>query len=179
MEKWTRIKYLPGLPLGADGRRVTASREHIDLSRRAALDGMVLLKNERKALPLRRGTRVALFGKGTFDYVKGGGGSGDVGSPYVHNLWDGFAAHADMASTFAPLDDYYRSYVLDRYHEGAMPGLMAEPELPDALVRQAAAWTDTAVISISRFSGEGSGLNRRGRQLCGRIYVGDPPGSSC
>ena len=37
---------------------------------------MVLLKNEKNTLPIRKGTKVALFGKGTVDYVKGGGGSG-------------------------------------------------------------------------------------------------------
>ena len=81
MNKWTRIKYHPNLPLGADGTRVTASPAHIRLSRDAAREGMVLLKNENGALPLARGAKVALFGKGTFDYVKGGGGSGDVTVP--------------------------------------------------------------------------------------------------
>lgn len=41
MEKWIRARYLPGIPLGKDGRRVTAGKEHIALSRRAAREGMV------------------------------------------------------------------------------------------------------------------------------------------
>ncbi len=90
MEKWIRPRFQPGIPLGADGRRVTAGKEHIALSRRAAREGMVLLKNEGQVLPLQRGCRVALFGKATIDYVKGGGGSGDVTVPYVRNLYDGF-----------------------------------------------------------------------------------------
>lgn len=73
MEKWIRARFLPGIPLGADGRRVTAGKEHIALSRRAAREGMVLLKNEGNALPLRPDCKVALFGKATVDYVKGGG----------------------------------------------------------------------------------------------------------
>ena len=36
MERWIRARFLPGLPLGRDGRRVTAGKEHIALSRRAA-----------------------------------------------------------------------------------------------------------------------------------------------
>ena len=76
MEKWVRSRFQPGIGLGENGTRVTASKEHIALSKRAAKEGMVLLKNEQGVLPLERGTRVALFGKGTFDYVKGGGGSG-------------------------------------------------------------------------------------------------------
>ena len=73
MEKWIRARYLPGVPLGADGRRITAGSEHIALSRRSAREGMVLLKNEGNVLPLPRDCRVALFGKATVDYVKGGG----------------------------------------------------------------------------------------------------------
>ena len=69
MNKWSRIKYHPNLPLGPEGQRVTASPEHIRLSRDAAREGMVLLKNDNGALPLRRGAKVALFGKGTYDYV--------------------------------------------------------------------------------------------------------------
>ena len=50
---------------------------------------MVLLKNEGGALPLKYGESVALFGVATVDYVKGGGGSGDVYTPYVRNIYDG------------------------------------------------------------------------------------------
>ena len=89
MNKWNRVNYHPNLPLGADGKKLTASPEHIRLSLDAAREGMVLLKNENAALPLRRGAKVALFGKGTYDYVKGGGGSGDVTVPYTRNLADG------------------------------------------------------------------------------------------
>ena len=88
MNKWTRVKFQPNLPLRESGR-VTASKEHILLSKEAAKEGMVLLKNEKNLLPLTEGTRIALFGKGSFDYVKGGGGSGDVMVSYVHNLYDG------------------------------------------------------------------------------------------
>ena len=76
MDKWIRINYQPNLPL-RDGKYVTSSEEHIFLSRTAAEEGMVLLKNQDALLPLATGGKVCLFGKGTFDYVKGGGGSGN------------------------------------------------------------------------------------------------------
>ena len=89
MTRWIRHLYQPGLPLGEDGRRVTGSPEHIELSRRGATEGMVLLKNEDKTLPVKTGMKVALFGKGTVDYVKGGGGSGDVTVKYIRNFYEG------------------------------------------------------------------------------------------
>ena len=155
MNKWSRIKYHPNLPLGPEGQRVTASPEHIKLSRDAAREGMVLLKNDNGALPLRRGAKVALFGKGTYDYVKGGGGSGDVTTPYVVNLAEGMKRYPDRVTVFAGTDDFYRAHVAARYAEGREPGIVDEPELPDELVSRAAAFADAAVISISRFSSEG------------------------
>ncbi len=155
MEKWIRARFLPGLPLGKDGQRVTAGKEHIALSRRAAREGMVLLKNEGNALPLPAGCRVALFGKASADYVKGGGGSGDVTVPYVRNLCDGFAEVLGEASVYPGTVRYYRDYVAARYAEKWAPGMVAEPPVPEELLREARAFTDTAVVSISRFSGEG------------------------
>ena len=89
MSKWQRFRYLPVKPLYDDGRLVTGSAEHIALSRRAAAEGMVLLKNDNKLLPLKQGSTIALFGKATIDYVKGGGGSGDVTVRYIRNLSQG------------------------------------------------------------------------------------------
>lgn len=155
MEKWIRAKYLPGLPLGKDGRRVTASKEHIELSKNAAKEGMVLLKNEKNVLPLEKGTRIALFGKATFDYVKGGGGSGDVNVPYIRNIYEGFCEITDKSVIFPDTIDFYRNNVQAQYDAGRVPGMTAEPEVPDELLEKAAAFTDTAIISISRFSGEG------------------------
>lgn len=54
MEKWTRIAHQPCLPMGKDGRLVTACEEHIRLSRQAATEGMVLLKTNAACCRLRR-----------------------------------------------------------------------------------------------------------------------------
>ncbi len=152
MEKWIRARYQPNLPLEGD-RRVTASPEHIALSRQAAREGAVLLKNNGNLLPLAPDARVALFGKGSFDYVKGGGGSGDVTVAYVKNLYDGLKEEG--ISLYEPLPDFYRDYVERRYEAGDVPGLMAEPALPQSLVDAARGNADVAVIVLSRFSGEG------------------------
>ena len=155
MERWIRARYTPGIPLGKNGERVTASKEHRMLSKNAAKEGMVLLKNRDARLPLASGTRIALFGKGCIDYVKGGGGSGDVTVPYIINLADGFRAMPDSVTLFEDTVDFYENAVRAAYREGQMPGLIEEPELPEELVRKARAFTDTAVVTVSRYSGEG------------------------
>ncbi|MEE8817073.1 MAG: glycoside hydrolase family 3 N-terminal domain-containing protein [Lachnospiraceae bacterium] len=157
MEHWTRARFTPSLPLGEHGKRLTLCRQHRALAREAAKEGMILLKNEHQVLPLSRGSRIALFGKGTIDYVKGGGGSGDVYTSYVKNLADGFEEleKKGQVSLFDESIDFYRDYVGRAYAEGALPGLVKEPEIPADLLTSAAAFTDTAVVSISRFSGEG------------------------
>ena len=152
MKKWTRAIYQPNLPLRG-GERVTASPAHMDLSCRAAREGMVLLKNNGNMLPLAPGSRVALFGKGSFDYVKGGGGSGDVTVAYTQNMYDGLKGEG--VPLYEPLSDFYRDYVAQRYGLGDVPGLMAEPELPQHLADEAKEHADVAVIVLSRFSGEG------------------------
>ena len=86
MERWGRLKYQPNLPLETGKEKVTESPAHRNLSREAAKEGMVLLKNEGCTLPLEKGSRIVLLGKGTFDYVKGGGGSGSFcgyGSSFI------------------------------------------------------------------------------------------------
>ena len=155
MEKWARIKYQPNLPLGENRTYITDCEEHRELSRRAAAEGMVLLKNEKNLLPLPNGSRIALFGKATFDFVQGGGGSGEVHSAYRRNIYEGFRKKKDAASIFEPLADFYRTYVEEQYGAGVLPGFTREPELPGELVAAAADFTDLAVISICRFSGEG------------------------
>lgn len=154
MKKWSRIRFCPNLPLGENGRRVTGCKEHIELSKNAAKEGMILLKNKENVLPLKRGTKVALFGKGTFDYVKGGGGSGDVTVAYTRNLYEGLKLNKDKVVVFEELCEYYRQDVQKQYAVGKVPGMTVEPDIPVELLVKAKQFTDTAIISICRYSGE-------------------------
>lgn len=196
---------------------ITGCKEHLALTRKAAGEGMVLVKNENHTLPLKRGTKVALFGVGSVDYTKGGGGSGDVYCQYVRNVYDGFAEKQQegKVEVFAPLGDFYREYaetyrpihkknleakvdeIMARYD--AMPDaqkeltkkedlfledvtgvftahgitwtdlellrgqdivrvqvnvLLPQPEIPEPLFAQAAAFADVAVLTVSRYSSE-------------------------
>lgn len=153
MKRWARANHQPNLPL-ENGKYVTACKEHVLLSKEAATEGMVLLKNDNNRLPLKSGAKVALFGKGTFDYVKGGGGSGDVHSAYIRNLYEGLKELKEV-EIFEPLAEYYRENVAKQYAEGAVPGMTVEPAITEQQVQDARAFADTAIVVISRFSGEG------------------------
>lgn len=165
--KWQRLTYMHGLPLYGD-RRVTASKEHIELSRKAASEGMVLLKNDRNVLPLRKNAKVAVFGKAQADYVKGGGGSGDVTVSYVVSILQGLREKEaeGKLQLFKATSDYYESYVASCYDSGAEPGLVKEPTIETTLLQQARDFTDTALLTISRYSKESY-------DRTGSLYDGD------
>ncbi|MBE7041443.1 MAG: beta-glucosidase [Ruminococcaceae bacterium] len=154
MEKWARINYQPCLPLGDNNSRITGCEKHIQLSREAACEGVVLLKNNDNILPLKKGTKVAIFGKAQIDYVKGGGGSGVVYCEYVRNIYEGLKLKTDI-EIFDSLSLYYKDYVEAAYKNGEQNGRLTETEIPEELVKSAAKFTDTAIITINRYSGEG------------------------
>ena len=154
MEKWARIKYQPCLPLGDNNSKITGCEKHIQLSREAACEGTVLLKNNGYVLPLKKGTKIAIFGKAQIDYVKGGGGSGDVHCEYVRNIYEGLKLKTDI-EIFDSLSLYYKEYVEAAYKNGEQNGRLTETEIPEELMKSAAKFTDTAIITINRYSGEG------------------------
>ena len=154
MEKWARIKYQPCLPLGDNNSKITGCEKHIQISREAACEGTVLLKNNSGVLPLKKGTKVAIFGKAQIDYVKGGGGSGDVYCEYVRNIYDGLKQKPGI-EIFDTLSLFYKDYVEKAYKNKGRNGRLTEAEIPEELLKSAAEFTDTAIITINRFSCEG------------------------
>ncbi len=170
-QKWQRIRYMPTTTLGANGQRVTGCKEHISLSRRAAREGAVLLKNKNELLPFCNGSKLAVFGKAQADYVKGGGGSGDTTVAYTLSLLDGLKEKEaeGRLSLFTPVSDYYQENITAQYADGCLPGQTKEPTLPAALLEQARAYTDVAIISICRFSGES--WDRTGEPYDGDFFL--------
>ena len=64
------------------------------VSRKLASQGMVLLKNEGRILPLKSKDRIGVIGKACLDLIKGGGGSAAVQTEYTKSLPEGFAEKA-------------------------------------------------------------------------------------
>ena len=59
------------------------------LSEKAAEEGIVLLKNDKKILPLNISTKIGLYGAGAGKTVKGGTGSGDVNNRSNISIYQG------------------------------------------------------------------------------------------
>ena len=138
----------------AIGRTAEASspQEHIDLTRQVAADGMVLMEND-GALPLAQGEKVAMFGRAMIDYVRGGGGSGATVVDYTRNILQGMQIKADEGkiSLYQPLVDFYTEQVTTN-------GITNDANITvsDELMDDAAANADTAIVTIGRYSSEGS-----------------------
>lgn len=136
-------------------------KAHAQVARRAASEGMVLLKNEGGTLPLTRARRVALYGNASYDLIAGGAGSGNVNKAYVVSLDRGLAA-----AGYTPIDslreDYLRYLTEQKAKQPAQRSvLFIPPPVPEMAiatdrVRRDAEEADVALITLARNSGEGA-----------------------
>ena len=141
---------------GVSGSR-EVSKEMIALARRAAAEGIVLLKNNNDALPVRPDETVAVFGRVQYDWFYVGYGSGgDVKPPYRINLIEGLE-NADVRVD-GKLKDIYgkwcRKNVPDEGFWGHWPYNFKEMPLSDDVIDAAGKRADKAIIVIGRAAGE-------------------------
>lgn len=141
---------------------------HAALSRRAAAEGMVLLKNEGNLLPLPEGTQLALYGAGAVKTVKGGTGSGDMNERYCVTIWEGLKNAGYQIASEAWLKDYEAAYeqarrnwkaeVLRKQAQKDCPGFFAAYSATPFRIPSGPAVTgsgaQTAVYVLSRTAGE-------------------------
>ncbi len=149
-------------------------REHMELARALAAECVVLLEND-GVLPLERlDGRIALYGAGARNTVKGGTGSGDVNSRFVINVEDGLKEAGYDIATGDWLDrqdakiglarEEHRKILHRISEETGRPEFLVEFEMPfqepaPEPVTQSDmenSRTDTAVYVLSRNSGEGA-----------------------
>lgn len=138
--------------------------KHAAVTRQSATEGMVLLKNDNAALPMRAGaSNVALFGRTSYDFIAGGTGSGNVNRAYTVSLLDGLK-NAGLGIS-APVADFYNGFLADcRKASTAKKKTMLEnflgdplpdePVLDSLMIARAADTADKAVITLGRLSGE-------------------------
>lgn len=132
---------------------------HAQVTRQAAAEGSVLLKNN-GGLPLNNVKNVALYGCGSYDLVAGGTGSGNVNRAYTISLVEGmrnagYTVDLDLLNEYTPyINDYYKKNPKPGPLDLKVPTLPSEKEVnvTDAEVNR----NDIAVITLHRISGEGA-----------------------
>ncbi|MBR3552721.1 MAG: glycoside hydrolase family 3 C-terminal domain-containing protein [Clostridia bacterium] len=128
------------------------------LARQAGAEGIVLLRNEKETLPLKRDAVVSVFGRVQTDFFFVGYGSGgDVNVPYKINLLDGLRAneHIQVNETLAAVyEAWTTANPVDDGYWGHWPLCYDEMPVSDKLVREARAQGDTALVVIGRSAGE-------------------------
>lgn len=142
-------------------------KAHAAVTRQSATEGMVLLKNEGKALPLSESAKhIALFGCTSYDFIAGGTGSGDVHHAYVVSLEDGlksagYTPDVQMKEMYSRFLETEKARLADARAKNTDPMAAHLPvERPDEMLfstaelKSLAQANDVALITLGRSSGE-------------------------
>ena len=139
-------------------------KEHAEITRKVAAEGMVLLKNDNNILPYTsKNVPIAVFGTTSYNFIAGGTGSGDVNEAYTVSLMEGlnkggYQIDGGLKNIYVPyVDAEAKKESARREREGgilASPKRMLEPELENVLIDNAAKSSSLALITIGRNSGE-------------------------
>jgi beta-glucosidase len=134
-------------------------KAHALVARKAAAEGIVLLKNN-NVLPLSANVKtIAAFGNTSYDFISGGTGSGDVNEAYTVSLVQGMQQAG--YNFLEPLGQQYRAHIKAEdakrppkkiFFELQAPLTEYKPSREDFL--NAANNADVALITIGRNSGE-------------------------
>ena len=135
-------------------------------------DGMVLLKNENKALPLAKGAKVSVFGKNSVNIVTGGTGSAAGTGEYVKGLDESLKeAGFEVNQTLWKFYQDNKASGTGRSEGGGLSDastggvLLKTGETPyasytDAVKNSYTEYKDAALIVLSRIGGESWDLPR-------------------
>lgn len=140
-----------------DGEKKTVTPGMPELLRRAAADGAVMLENN-GILPLKGGTRVALFGiTGYESHYVGYGSGGDVNRPYAVSFADGIK-NCDRLTLDPTIESIYREWnkknPINNGFWGHWPFYFPEMPLDNTAVENARNKNEVAVAVIGRAAGE-------------------------
>lgn len=144
---------------------------HAQVSRQAATEGIVLLKNN-GCLPLKQdGRQIALFGVASYRFIADGTGSGHVNTPYVVNLIQGLTSAGYQ--TNEQLKTLYEKHIETEDAKFALLPISKQPVLPllgisahipelplgKFHIATTTEQSDMAIITIGRKPGEGFDRN--------------------
>ena len=87
---------VPSMAATTDNSISQREKENAALAREVASEGMVLLKNDENALPIK-GKNIALFGNSAVRTIRGGTGSGD---PFNGGLSGGGDVMVDLSDRY-------------------------------------------------------------------------------
>lgn len=125
-------------------------------------EGVVLAKDEDNVLPVASGSKLNVFGWSSTNPCYGGTGSGALNDAYpVTDLLTGL--HDAGIETNEELSKFYTDYKADRPSVGmvAQDWTLPEPNVnlyTDEMMENAKAFSDTAMVVITRVGGEGADL---------------------
>lgn len=135
------------------------SRDFDKVSQRAAVEGIVLLKNKDNVLPIQNNETVSLFGRCQIDYYKSGTGSGGaVNVLYSVNAVEGLRNEKVLLNE--ELISIYNEYLKDNPFDNGGGGWAQEPWFQKEMVvtseiaESASRITDKAIVFIGRTAGE-------------------------
>ena len=132
--------------------------KYIEKAVSTVAEGIVMLKNEKNALPLDMSETVSVFGRIQLHYYKSGTGSGGmVNVSKVTGIVDGLLEAGVRVNT--ELLDVYRKWDEENPVElgsgwGGEPWSQKEMPLDDEVVRKAASVSSRAIVIIGRTAGE-------------------------
>jgi beta-glucosidase len=139
-------------------------KKHAQVSREAAAESMVLLKNDKNTLPMSGVKSVALFGNHGYDLIAGGTGSGDVSKAYAISLAEGLITGGYKLDK--DVEEMYKNYLGDYAKQHPKKNPLQEimnptPYAPEytfdkTSIEQKAAASDIAIVYIGRNAGEGN-----------------------
>ena len=125
-------------------------------------EGVVLAKDEDNVLPVASGSKLNVFGWSSTNPCYGGTGSGALNTAYpVTDLLTGL--HDAGIETNEELSKFYTDYKADRPSVGMVEQDWTLPEpnvnlYTDEMMENAKAFSDTAMVVITRVGGEGADL---------------------
>lgn len=133
-------------------------KRYASLARQAAAEGCVLLENANKALPLKKGEHVAVFGRSAFNYYKSGLGSGGlVNTRYVVGILDALKSCEDVILDEQLIGIYEEWLKENPYDEGKgwgqVPWSQKEMPVTDEMADRAKE-ADASIIIVGRTAGE-------------------------